>query len=170
MRLRIAAIGPATLIVLATALAAPAIAQESAAPSQKQLDFAAIQASRKAAVSEAMALTPEEAKRFWPLYDAYEVKMDAVEKRHFEEIKAFAKAYQNLTEQDAKAKLDEVVAIQQARLATQKEFIPKFRAALSQTKTTRFFQVDNKLHAMVQCEIARIVPLAGDAAGMKGGE
>ena len=170
MRPRIAAIGPATLIVLATALSGFAIAQQSAPPSQKQLDFAAIQASRRAAVSEAMALTPEEAKSFWPVYDAYEVKMDAVEKRHVEEVQAFAKAYQNLTEQDAKAKLDEVVAIQQARLDTQKAFIPKFRAAISQIKTTRFFQIDNKMHAMVQCEIAKMVPLAGDAAMMNGKE
>ena len=25
---------------------------------------------------------------------------------------------------------------------------------------TRFFQVDNKLHALVQCQIAQLVPLA----------
>ena len=53
--------------------------------------------------------------------------MDALEMRHADEVRAFAKAYQNLTDADAKAKLDEVIAIAQARLETQKEFIPKFR-------------------------------------------
>jgi DNA-binding FadR family transcriptional regulator len=133
------------------------------APSQRQLDLEAAKANRKALVGEAMALTPQEAKGFWPLYDQYEAKMDALEVRHANEVRAFAKAFQNLTDQDAKAKLDEVVAIAQARLDAQKEFIPKFRAVLSQIKTTRFFQIDNKLHALVQCDIAKMVPLAGDA-------
>jgi hypothetical protein len=48
----------------------------------------------------------------------------------------------------------------QARADVQKEFIPKFRAALPGITVTRFFQVDNKLHALVQCQIAQLVPLA----------
>jgi hypothetical protein len=160
----------AALTLTAIAIAAPAIAQSGGGASQKQLDFQAMQATRKATVGQVMALTADEAKAFWPLYDQYEAKMDALEMRHVAEVRAFAKAFQNLTEQDAKAKLDEVVAIQQARLDTQKEFIPKFRGAVSQIKTTRFFQMDNKLHAIVQCDIARMVPLAGDAGPSKASE
>ena len=42
----------------------------------------------------------------------------------------------------------------------QKEFVPKFRDAISSINTTRFYQIDNKLSAMIQCDIAQIVPLA----------
>lgn len=156
-----------SLAIAALGFITPALAQ-SGSPSQRQLDFAAAKANRKALVGQAMALSPDETKAFWPLYDQYEAKMDALEMRHADEVRAFAKAFQNLTDADAKAKLDEVVAIAQARLDTQKEFIPKFRAAISQIKTTRFFQIDNKLHALVQCDIARMVPLAGDAQGAGG--
>jgi hypothetical protein len=155
----------AALVVAAFGLVTPAMAQ-SAPPSQKQLDFAAIKANRKALVGKAMALSEQEAQGFWPLYDQYESKMDALEMRHADEVRAFAKAFQNLTDADAKAKLDEVMAIAQARLDTQKEFIPKFRGVISQIKTTRFFQIDNKLHALVQCDIAQMVPLAGDTGKM----
>jgi len=155
----------ASLAVVAVGLITPAMAQ-SGAPSQRELDFKAMQASRKATVGQAMALTPQESQGFWPLYDQYEAKMDALEMRHAAEVRAFAKAFQNLTDADAKAKLDEVIAISQARLDTQKEFIPRFRGVVSQIKTTRFFQIDNKLHALVQCDIAQMVPLAGDAGKM----
>ncbi len=166
MRMKRLVIGCAfgSLALAAVGLISPAMAQ-SGAPSQRQLDFEAAKANRKALVGEAMALTPQEAQGFWPIYDQYEAKMDALEQRHAAEVRAFAKAFNNLTEQDAKAKLDEVVAIAQARLETQKEFIPKFRGVISQIKTTRFFQIDNKLHAMVQCQIAQLVPLAGDTSG-----
>jgi hypothetical protein len=151
----------------------PAVAQNSPGasgqnpPTQTKLDLAAAKAERKALVGENMQLTDTESKNFWPLYDQYEAKMDKVDKRHAAEIRAYAKAFQNFTEDDAKAKLDEVMAVSQARLDIQKEYIPKIRAVLSQTKTTRFFQIDNKIHALIQCQIAQLVPLVG--TGGQGG-
>jgi hypothetical protein len=141
----------------------PAVAQTSSAhggKTQRQLDIAAARADRKAIVGANMNLTEAQAKAFWPLYDAYEAKMDKLDDRHAAEVKEYAQHYQTLTDQDATNKLDEVIAIKQARLDVQKEFVPRFRAAISSIGTTRFFQIDNKLSAMIQCDIAQIVPLA----------
>ncbi len=132
----------------------------SAQTSQKQLDIAAARAQRKATVGANMNLSADEAARFWPVYDAYEAKMDRIEDRHVNELKEFAAKYNNFTDADAKKKLDEVIAIQQARLDVQKEFIPQFRAVVSQVKVTRFYQIDNKIQALIQCDIAQLVPLA----------
>jgi hypothetical protein len=131
--------------------------------SQRQLDIAAARAQRKAVVGQNMDLTPGEAKTFWPLYGEYEKRMDKIEDRHIREIKSYVESYQNLTNADATRKLDEVMRIQQDRLNVQKEFIPKFRAALSPIQVTRFFQIDNKIHALVQCHLAQLVPLAQPA-------
>ena len=139
----------------------------SAQTSQKQLDIAAARAQRKATVGANMNLTTDEASKFWPVYDAYEKSMDSIEDRHVKELKEFAAKYNNFTDADAKKKLDEVIAIQQARLDVQKEFIPQFRAVVSQVKVTRFYQIDNKIQALIQCDIAQLVPLAqspGEAA------
>jgi len=140
-------------------LGAVAVAQENP-PSQKQLDIAALRAQRKAVVGANMKLTPKEAKAFWPLYNQYEDAMDKVDKRHAQEIKDYAKNYQNLTDAQANQKLDAVLQVNQDRLDVQKEYVPKFRAALPGITVTRFFQVDNKLHALIQCQIAQLVPLA----------
>ncbi|MGA2409366.1 MAG: hypothetical protein ABSG46_03120 [Candidatus Binataceae bacterium] len=147
---------------------APSPAAAASPQSQKSIDIAAARAERKAIVNDNMKLTADEAKAFWPLYDQYETAMDKIEDRHIREIKDFAKHYDTLTDADAKRKLDEVIAIAQARLNVQKAYIPKFRAAVSNVKTTRFFQIDNKLQAMVQCEIAEMVPLARDNSGQQG--
>jgi hypothetical protein len=128
--------------------------------SQQQLDIAAAKAQRKAIVSQNMYLTAAQAGKFWPLYDAYERRMDGIEDRHIREIKNYVASYRNLTDTDANEKLDEVLAIQQARLQTQQEFVPKFRAVLPGVLVTRFFQIDSKMRAMVQCNIAQMVPLA----------
>jgi len=138
---------------------AVAVAQENA-PSQKQLDIVALRAQRKAVVGANMKLSAKEAQAFWPLYQQYENAMDKVDKRHAQEIKDYAKNYQNLTDAQANQKLDAVIQISQDRLDVQKEYVPKFRAALPGITVTRFFQIDNKLHALVQCQIAQLVPLA----------
>ncbi len=147
-------------VALGALTAALPAAAQTAAKSQREIDIAAARAQRKAIVAANMQLTDQEAKSFWPLYEAYEAKMDKLDDRHAEEIKEYAKHYETLTDKDAKKKLDEVMAIKQARLNVQKQYIPKFTAVLSPIKVTRFFQIDNKLRAMVQCDIAQIVPLA----------
>ena len=149
----------ATFAVLFTLVTSfPAAAQ--GAPSQKQLNIAAMRAERKAVVGANMPMTKDEEKIFWPLYDAYEAQMDKIEERHIKEVREFVASYDTLTDADATKKLDEVMSIQEARLRVQKAYIPKFRAALSSIQTTRFFQVDSKIRALVQCQIAQMVPLA----------
>jgi hypothetical protein len=160
-------LGAATLAVCcALAVVRPIAAQTSSGretKTQPQLDIAAARADRKALVGANMDLTKEEATAFWPIYDAYESKIDKIDDRHAAEIRSFAEHYSTFTEEDADKKLDEVMAIRQARLDVQKEFIPKFRAAISSIKTTRFFQIDNKLNAFRQCALAQALPLARPA-------
>jgi len=157
---------PAILILapLVSALAISAAQAQNTASrsssSQQQLDLAAAKAERKAVVSQNMYLTPAQDKVFWPLYNSYEQRMDQVEDRHIREIKSYVASYNNLTDAAANQKLDEVLSISQARLQTQQEYVPKFRAVLPGVVVTRFFQIDNKMHAMVQCNIAQMVPLA----------
>ena len=146
----------ASLVVCTLGLSTTAFAQAG----QKQLDIAAARAQRKATVGANMNLTSDEASKFWPVYDAYEKRMDSIEDRHVKELKDFAAKYNSFTDADAKKKLDEVMAIQQARLDVQKEFVPQFRAVISQVKVTRFYQIDNKIQALIQCDIAQLVPLA----------
>jgi hypothetical protein len=146
----------ASLFLSALGLSGLAFAQTS----QKQLDIAAARAQRKATVGANMNLTPDEASKFWPVYDAYEKRMDSIEDRHVKELKDFAAKYNSFTDADAKKKLDEVFAIQQARLDVQKEFVSQFRDVVSQVKVTRFYQIDNKIQALIQCDIAQLVPLA----------
>lgn len=155
----------AAVIVCVLSLAAPAFAQDN--PSQRHLDIAAARAQRKAMVGNSMNLSDADAAKFWPLYDQYQAKMDKIDDRHMKELKSYAAHFDTLTDKDAADKLDEVMALQQARLDTQKAYIPKFRSIIAQTKVTRFFQIDNKLHALVQCDIASMVPLAEAPSGKK---
>ena len=151
---RFAIVTASSLVVCALGIA-PSFAQTS----QKQLDIAAAHAQRKATVGANMNLTPAEATKFWPVYDAYEAKMDKLEARHVKELKDFADKYENLSDADAGKKLEEVTAIQQGRLDIQKEFVPKFRDAIPGVKVTRFYQIDNKMDAVIRYDLASQIPV-----------
>jgi hypothetical protein len=145
---------------LAVGVARAQVTVSEQSRSQQKLDIAAARAQRKAIVGQNMYLTQTQAGKFWPLFDAYEKRMDKIEDRHIREIRNYVDSYKTLTDADANQKLDEVLAIQQARLQTQQEYVPKFRAVLPGVVVTRFFQIDNKMRAMVQCNVAQLVPLA----------
>lgn len=132
----------------------------SPAPTQRQLDWKAAKAERRAIFGENMLLSKKQAQGFWPLYDQYEAQMDRIEQRHVREVRDFSKSALTLTDDQATQKLDEVMSIAQSRLDVQKAFIPKFRAVLGSIQTTRFYQIDNKLRALLQAQIAQMVPLA----------
>jgi Spy/CpxP family protein refolding chaperone len=155
MSIRKLIVAPALGVCVLT-LTARAMAQ-NAAPSQQQPDLTTERLQGRASLEKLMNLTPDEAKKFWPLYEQYEAEMEKIDARHLQELQNFG--YANLNDKDAAYKLDEVVAIQQARLDTEKRFIPKFRKVLSQVNVTRFFQIDSKLRAMLQCDIAQTAPL-----------
>lgn len=165
----------ACALIAGTVAARPARAQDqpastpaSPAPlTQHQLDWKAAKAERKAVFGENMLLTKKEEAKFWPLYDQYEAAMDKIELRHVQEVREFSKNATSLTAAQATQKLDEVMAIAQDRLNVQKRFIPKFRVALGSIKTTRFFQIDNKLRALLQAQIAQMVPLATPPGALK---
>src|SRR5258705_5807766 len=97
------AAGAALAIVCTLGLVYPAAAQTSAIPgkTQRQLDIAAARADRKAIVGANMNLTEAQAKAFWPLYDAYEARMDKLDDRHAPEVKAYAQHYQTPPDDDA---------------------------------------------------------------------
>jgi len=160
MRKRSVLLFALTISGLAVSVAGAQNTASQSSSSQQQLDIAAARAQRKAVVGQNMYLTASQAKVFWPLYEAYERRMDKIEDRHIREIRNYVASYKNLTDAEANQKLDEVLAIQQARLQIQQEYVPKFRAALPGVVVTRFFQIDNKMRAMIQCNIAQMVPLA----------
>ena len=86
LRTIVASFTAASLMACTLGLSGPAFAQNS----QKQLDIAAARAQRKATVGANMNLTADEASKFWPVYDAYEKRMDSIEDRHVKELKEFA--------------------------------------------------------------------------------
>ena len=137
------------------------VRQESTADitGEIELSRAAIQVRRQALVTAAMDLDGKEAEAFWPLYRDYRLAMATVNDRYVRLLVSYLEAYDSLTEESAKQLVDEYLGIERDRTGVKATFVPRFAQVMPARKVARFFQVDNKLDAMINGELAQMIPL-----------
>ena len=116
-------------------------------------------ADKKLVVATTLDLTEGEAKTFWPVYNAYQSDMITYYDRVVKLIDTFAKAYSSMTDETATKLLGEFLALETEHAAILKSYAPRFRRALPPVKVARLYQVENKMRALVNYEIAREIPL-----------
>lgn len=116
-------------------------------------------ADKKLVVATTLDLTEGEAKAFWPVYNAYQSDMITYYDRVVKLIDTFAKAYSSMTDETATKLLGEFLALETEHAAILKSYAPRFRRALPPVKVARLYQVENKMRALVNYEIAREIPL-----------
>jgi hypothetical protein len=155
----------AALIALAP-LHAAAQDKPAAAPpadnSNMQILREKLQADKKLLVAANMDLSDAEAKAFWPIYEAYQKDLHAINDRIATLISDYAKQYNagKLTDEKARALLDQSFAIEEAEVKLKRSYVPRLAKVLPGQKVARYMQLENKIRALVKYEIAGEVPLA----------
>jgi hypothetical protein len=150
------------LLIAAFALVgAPGYAQDKSADMNMQILRDKLKADKKVVVAANMQLTDAEAKAFWPIYDAYQSDLKAINERLGNAILAYADAYKAGPIPDATAKkfLDEAIAIDDAEAKLRKDYAAKLTAAIPAAKAARYLQIESKIRAAVRYEMAAAIPL-----------
>ena len=150
-----------TAFAIAAGLAAPAMAQTAGTTTNMEILRQKIKADKKLVVAENLKLTDAEGTAFWPVYDAYQKDLQAINQRMTAAILAYADAYNKgpVTNEVAKKLLDEAVAIDEAEVKLKSAAVPKILAVLPATKAARYIQIENKIRAVVRYELAANIPL-----------
>ncbi len=149
------------MLVLTLSISVPVVAAQQPTDSDMQILLEKVKADKKLLVSLNMELSDAEAKKFWPVYDAYQVQLGKINDRIASLIEGYAAEYNNNSMTDAKAKkmISEMISIDQAEAAMKKSFVPKLYKALPAVKAARYLQIENKIRAAVRYELADAVPL-----------
>jgi len=122
-----------------------------------------LKADKKAVVAANMQLTDAEAKAFWPIYDAYQNDLKAINARVRSAILTYSEAYKAGPISDATAKklLDDSIAIDEAETRLRKDYAAKLMRVLPAAKAVRYLQIENKIRAVIRYELADGIPLIG---------
>ena len=118
-----------------------------------------LKADKKLLVAQNMQLTEAEAGKFWPVYGQYQDELFIQRMRSLNLIKTYAEKYGSMTNEVAKELLDEYLAIEGLRQKVREAYLPKFREVLPEMKVARYYQIENKISAVVNYELATQIPL-----------
>lgn len=148
----------AMLFAVATLLALPAAAQTA---SDMQILAQKIKADKKLVVAANMQLTEEEAKGFWPVYDAYQADLQKINQRLLGTIKRYADAYNKgpVSDEAAKKLINEAIAIEEAEVKLKRSYVPRLEKVIPGMKVVRYLQIENKIRAIGKYELATQIPL-----------
>jgi len=114
---------------------------------------------RKILIMREMNFTPQEAEAFWPLYDEYVLARRPVGDMRVKVITDYAATYQTMTNEKARQLADESMDYETKKLKLKKKYIKKFRKVLSDIKVVRYFQLESKLDAIIDFDLASQIPL-----------
>ncbi len=118
-----------------------------------------IQGDKKLLVAANMNLTEKEAKAFWPVYESYQKDLTALNDRALRNVGEYAANWQKMTDDTAKKVVTEHLAIEGDRQKLRQSYLPKFAKVLPYKKVMRYYQLENKIQALVLYDVAKKVPL-----------
>ena len=148
----------AFLFALAALLAIPAAAQTA---TDMRILAEKIKADKKLVVAANMKLTEDEAKGFWPVYEAYQKDLAGLNKQLFGVIKNYADAYNMgiVPDETAKKLMNDYLAVEERELKMKRSYIPRLEKVVPGSKAARYLQLENKIRAIVKYELAAQIPL-----------
>ena len=144
-----------TLVPAAQVLAQAAPpAAPGAAADNTELVLQKLRADKKLLVSESMALTADEATKFWPVYDAYQAELTTLNQRAVKMVEYYAANAKSMTDTAATRMTDDFLRLERDRAALLQTYRPKFSAVLPALKVARYYQIEYKIRAIVTYELA----------------
>jgi len=121
-----------------------------------------MQRQKDAVIAGDMKLTEQEGKAFWPLYQEYQGALRKLQDRYIKLLAEYSqeREKETFTDQKARALLDEYLAIEREDLWLKRAYLEKFSKILPAKKVMRYFQMENKIAAMVNYQMTQGIPLA----------
>jgi len=149
-----------TACAIVLGLALPTMAQTTSTTNMDILRDK-VKADKKLVVASNLQLTDAEGAAFWPVYEAYQKDLQALNQRMGAMVKAYADAYNKgpVANDVAKKLLDEALAVDDAEAKLKASYAPKVLKALPATKAARYIQIENKIRAALRYELAAGIPL-----------
>ncbi len=154
---------PALVLLLALCCQAP-VTHAQGGPSEGNFERAArlISDGTRELIEVEIVMTEAEAQRFWQVYEVFDKEMDLLGAQYVRLLETYFDRYLRGALDDAEANrlIDEYLTLQIGMLRVRQKYLGEFRKVLGGVRTTRLYQLQNKVKAEVDAALAEVVPLA----------
>ena len=96
-----------------------------------------------------LQLTPDEAKKFWPVFDEMEAKLKIIQKASHIERTNISDNYDKLTDDQMSRSLDNLLDLEQQALDLKKKYYQKFKKILPIKKVVLIPKADREFQAQL---------------------
>jgi hypothetical protein len=150
-----------TIALVAMMLAAPALlAQDKPADiTDMQALRTSLRTDKKALVTTTLGLTDAEAKKFWPIYDAYQRNLDTTNRRRVIIAEQLIGSDRAISDLLARTLANELIAIDELEIKSRRQLHNRVIKALPTKKAARYLQFEAKARAVQAYDLASAVPL-----------
>jgi len=98
-----------------------------------------IEAMKIAFITNKLELSPEEAQKFWPVYNQYNEKLKDLRKKRRQDEREAKKKSEDMTDKELEQSIDDDLAMRQKELDLQKEYNTKFKSILTIKKVSKLY-------------------------------
>jgi len=118
-----------------------------------------LRAQRKEITAQNMTLTPDEATKFWPIFDQYRHEAIKPNDERWALIKDYAANYNTMTEAQAQDYITRSTAVDQQLLALRMKYVPAFEKVISSKKTALWYQIDRRIDLLINLQLSTQIPM-----------
>jgi len=119
-----------------------------------------LEVDRKITVAAVMELSEEESLVFWPVYKEYRASIQPLNDRFIKLLKDYASNFENLSGDKAITMMSDSLDIEEDRLIYKRLYVERMAEVLPMGKVVRFFQIENKMDAVLKFDLAVEIPFA----------
>ena len=118
-----------------------------------------LRSGKKQIITQNVPLSPDEAAKFWPVYDQYVFEMKAANDKFYAIVEEYAAKQLTITEPQAADIVKRWIDAQSDQLKVRQRFIPLFEKAIPSKKVALFVQIDRRIYALMDLQVSSLIPL-----------
>jgi hypothetical protein len=111
-----------------------------------------------------MVLNAEDAAKFWPIYSEYDTELTKLNDQRVENIKEYARTYDQMTDEKADELIQKSLAYQKQRAELLAKTYERIKQAVGGITAARFAQVEHQLLLIIDLQIASSLPVVSQGS------
>ena len=118
-----------------------------------------VRSNTQALVAANLQLTPDEAAKFWPIYARYQQEIKAITDRLAALVEDYTTHFHDMSNEKALQILQDYLATEADRIKVRQAYVPQFSQVLPGRTVARFYQIENKMDAVMRYDLAATIPV-----------
>src|SRR5215475_14225817 len=105
----------------------------------------------------AMQLTPEESKKFWPIYDEYQTALTKLNDSRIQNLRTFATNYPQMTDEKSDQLMKEELNLRKHRDELMTHFYEQVKQSLGSETAARFLLIESQIDLIADLQLDSVL-------------